>query len=92
MVVGYLVTIRCDLLDLCTPDTLHLSSHFAIYLAPVLANSLIACTYYFFLRRCAPPRPACSDEAGRRRTRRDTDAAVTPLAGRAEVRVACVEL
>ena len=37
MVVGYLVTIRCDL-DLCTPT--HLS--FIAILAPVLANSIVS--------------------------------------------------
>jgi hypothetical protein len=69
MVVGYLVTIRCDLLDLCTPDTLpYISSHFAIYLAASFGEQHYM--HVLFLRRCAP---ACSDEAGRRRTRRDTD-------------------
>ena len=46
MVVGYLVTIRCDLLDLCTPDTLHLSSHFAIYLAASFGEQH-TCMYFF---------------------------------------------
>jgi hypothetical protein len=88
VVVGYLVTIRCDLLNLCTPDTLH-SNHFAIYLAPVLANSQansITCMYFFLLRG---PQVRTSDEA--RRQTRDTDSC--DAARRAcEVRVARVEL
>jgi hypothetical protein len=52
MVVGYLVTIRCDLLDLCTPDTLpYISSHFAIYLAASFGEQHIhACTFFAQVR------------------------------------------
>ena len=89
MVLGYLVTIRCDLLNLCTPDTLH-SSHFAIYLAPVRQfwrTALHACLDVLFF---AQQQVRTSDEAGRR-TRRDTDSC--DAARRAcEVRVARVEL